>query len=182
MPTSDATIPSPTGASPAATPETAEESFRKGLDALEGRRYKEAMALFRAAMEQEGEESRGKKRWMRYASYLGLALALDGGHSLEGMKLCQQAVTREFLDPDLYCNLGIVCLRNRDKKLAFEAFHKGLALKPGHARILEELSRYERRRALIFKSLSRDHPLNRIAGLLRYRTLQFLSRFLPSED
>lgn len=181
MPTSDATIPStPSSADP--TRETAEIVFQKGLDALKHRRFKEAMALFRAAMEQEGEESRGKKRWMTYASYLGLALTLESGHSLEGMKLCQQAVTREFLNPDLYCNLGIVCLRNREKKLAFEAFEKGLALKPGYSRILREVARYERRRGLVFKSLSRDHLLNRIAGLLRYRTLQLFSRILPSSE
>jgi len=165
-----------------ATEDSSEIAFRKGLEALENRRYREAMSLFQAAMEQESEESKGRKRWMKYASYLGLALTLENGRSLEGMKLCQQAVTREFLDPDMYCNLGIVCLRNREKKLAFQAFQKGLALRPRHPRILEELNRYERRQGLVFSFLSRDHPVNRIAGLARYRLLQFLSRFLPPSD
>src|SRR5437867_1320993 len=93
---------------------------------------------------------------MKYVSYLGLALTLSQGKSEEGLKLCEQAVKREFFDPDLYCNLGIVYLRQRMKAPAFEAFQKGLNLKPGHMRILDELEKYDHRSEPFFTFLRRD--------------------------
>ena len=65
-----------------ATKDSCEIAFRNGLAALEHRRYREAMSLFQAAMEQESEENKGRKRWMKYASYLGLALTLHAPATL----------------------------------------------------------------------------------------------------
>jgi len=152
----------------------AEKSFQDGLEALNARKYREAAACFQAAMNHEADGPIKLIR-LKYGSYFGLALTLSEGRSVEGQKLCEQAVRREFLDPDLYCNLGIVSLRNRNKKLAFQAFEKGLAIKPNHPRIKEQLSQYERRRGPVFPSLSRDHFLNRTFGKLRYRLLNLLA-------
>ena len=55
------------------------------------------------------------------------------------------------------------------KAPAFEAFQKGLNLKPGHVRILDELEKYDRRGEPVFTFLPRGHLLNRMAGRVRYR-------------
>jgi tetratricopeptide (TPR) repeat protein len=147
---------------------SSEALFRKGQAALERRGYKEAITFFQGAIDQERSEGAKNPR-MKYVSFLGLALTLSQGRSDEGTRLCEQAVKREFFDPDLYCNLGIVYLRNRQKGRAFEAFQKGLNLRPGHSRIREELERYDRRDDPVFTFLPRTHPVNVLAGRVRHR-------------
>jgi tetratricopeptide (TPR) repeat protein len=158
-----------------------EEAYRQGLAFLERKAYKDAINSFRYAIDMERQEGTKNPR-MKYVSCLGLAITYLNGRSDEGQKLCEQAVKREFFDPDLYCNLGIVYLRNRQKAKAFDAFQKGLNLKPGYARIQEELDRYERRTEPVFSFLPRTHPVNRLAGRLRYRLrLMFGGRTSTSE-
>ena len=147
---------------------SAEMSFRGGMAALEKRCYKESIALFREAIERERLEG-VKNPKMKYVSYFGYALTLANGKSEEGLRLCEQAVKRDFFDADLFCNLGIVYLRHRQKARAFEAFQKGLNLRPAHPRIVEELDRYDQRDQPIFAFLPRGHLVNRLAGRLRYR-------------
>ena len=157
---------------------SADDLFQKGLHALEKKQYQQAIALIQSAMEQDRQEGAGKGPRMRYLSYLGLALNLTSGRSEEGLKLCEQAAKREFFDADLFCNLGIAYLRNRQKGAAFDAFRKGLALKPRHARILDELARVERRESSVFPGLNRDHFLNYFFGMLRHR-FQLLFNRVP---
>ena len=145
-----------------------EVAWRNGMVTLERRSYKDSIALFQQALDLERQEG-AKNPKMKYVSYLGLALTLSQGKSEEGQRLCEQAVKREFFDPDLYCNLGIVYLRNRLKAQAFEAFQKGLNLKAGHSRILEELEKYDRRGEPILSFLPRGHYVNRLLGRLRFR-------------
>jgi tetratricopeptide (TPR) repeat protein len=149
-------------------PVPSEIAWRNGMLAFERRSYKESIVLFQQAIDLERQEG-AKNPKMKYMSYLGLALTLLQGRSEEGQKLCEQAVKREFFDPDLYCNLGIVYLRNRMKAQAFEAFQKGLNLRAGHPRILDELEKYDRRRDPILSFLPRGHYLNRMLGRVRYR-------------
>lgn len=154
---------------PIPQPASAEDSFQRGLTALENRRLHESVSFFQMAIDLDRQDGGAKNPRMRYVSYLGLALTLAYGRSEEGQKLCEQAVRRDFFDADLYCNLGIVSMRNRRRGQAFEAFRKGLNLKPGHPRIRIELERHERRDRPVFPFLARNHFLNRLAGRLRYR-------------
>src|SRR2546426_12725684 len=157
-----------------------EVAWRNGMVSLERRSYKESISLFQQAIDLERQEG-AKNPKMKYVSYLGLALTLSNGKSEEGLKLCEQAVKREFFDPDLYCNLGIVYLRHRLKASAFEAFQKGLNLKPGHTRILDELEKYDRRGEPFFTFLPRGQLLNRMAGRLRYRLRVLFDRAAPPQ-
>jgi tetratricopeptide (TPR) repeat protein len=161
-------------------PTSSEELFRKGLAAMERRTYQEAVGLFRAAIEAERGEGTKLPR-MKYVSYLGLSLIYSNIRSDEGLRLCEQAVKREFFDPDLFCNLGIAYLRGRQKKLAFEAFQKGLNLRPGFRRILDELERYERRSDPVFSFLPRTHPVNVLAGRVRHRLRMLFHREVASQ-
>ena len=160
---------------------SSEVAWRNGLQSLERRCYKESIALFQQAIDLERTEGTKNPR-MKFVSYLGLALTLSQGKSDEGLKLCEQAVKREFFDPDLYCNLGMVYLRHRMKSPAFEAFQKGLNLKPGHRRILEELERYDHRSEPVFAFLPRGHALNRLAGRLRFRFRSLFDGAAPENN
>ena len=164
-----------------APPETSEEAYKRGLACLERRTYQEAASYFQAAIDREGLAQAQKSTNMKYLSFLGLALNLAQVRSDEGLKMCEQAAKRDFFDPDIYCNLGIVLLRHRQRGPAFAAFSRGLTLRPKHKRILEELDRYERRSSPVFSLLRRDHPLNIVAGRLRARVRQLFGRFVPGE-
>jgi Tfp pilus assembly protein PilF len=126
------------------------------------------------------EKSQGNTS-MKYLSFLGLALVLSQGRSDEGLKMCEQAVKRDFFDPDLFCNLGIVLLRHRQRGPAFAALKRGLTLRPKYRRILDELERYERRSEPFFSFLARDHTMNVTAGRVRAWLREFLARFAPTE-
>jgi tetratricopeptide (TPR) repeat protein len=161
-------------------PETADVAFKRGLACLERRTYQEAAGYFQFAIDldrQAGQKGSG----MRYVSFLGLALNFAQGRSEEGLRMCEQAAKREFFDADVFCNLGIVLLRNRQRAPAFAAFQRGLALKPKHRRIIEELSRYERRASPVFPFLKRGHTLNILLGRMRARWRALRDRFATSE-
>lgn len=161
-------------------PSSPGDAFKCGLASLEQRSFQQAASYFQAAIDLEQKAS-GKAAGMKYLSFLGLALNFAQGRSEEGLRMCEQAAKREFFDADVFCNLGIVYLRNRQRGPAFAAFQRGLALKPKHRRIHEEMARYERRSDPTFPFLSRDHTLNVLCGRVRARWRSFLDRFATSE-
>lgn len=161
-------------------PDTQEEAFKRGLACLERRTYQEAAGYFQIAIDLE-RQGGSKNGGMKYLSFLGLALNFAQGRSEEGLRMCEQAAKREFFDADVFCNLGIVYLRNRQRAPAFAAFQRGLALKPRHRRIIEELARYERRGTPVFPFLARDHAMNILFGRIRTRWYNLLDRFAASE-
>jgi tetratricopeptide (TPR) repeat protein len=161
-------------------PATSEEAYKRGLACLERRTYQEAAACFQAAMDLDARPGQ-KSTDAKYLSYLGLSLNLAQVRSDEGLKMCEQAAKREFFDPDVFCNLGIAYLRHRQRGPAFQSFHRGLALRPKHRRIHEELERYERRGEPVFTFLRRDHALNVLGGRVRARLRALLGRITPNE-
>jgi len=161
---------------PNAIPQSADDLFQRGLNHLEHKQYQQSIKLIQAAMEQDKQDGANKGTSMRRLSFLGLALVLANGRSEEGLKLCDQASKRDFFDADIFCNLGIALLRSRQKGPAFEAFRKGLVLMPRHRRILEELSRLERRDSRVFGFLPREHSLNHLFGVLRHKMRLLFSR------
>jgi tetratricopeptide (TPR) repeat protein len=152
-----------------------QELFRLGLAHLKRRAHKEAAACFQQAIDLE-RDSPGKPARMKYLSFLGLALSMIDGRSEEALKLCRQAVHKEFYNADLLCNMGIVYLRNRQRGPAFDAFDRGLKLKPDHPRILAVLDRHDKRGQPLFGFLPREHPVNRLGGRLRTSLLAILPR------
>lgn len=165
------------GAAAESSPTTvsSEELFRRGMAHLKRRAHKEAAACFQQALDLD-RDGPAKPPRMRYVSFLGLALSMINGRSEEAVKLCRQAVKREFYDADLLCNMGIVYLRNRQRGPAFDAFERGLKLKPDHYRIRAALERHEKRGQPMFASLPRNHALNRLAGRLRWRLFDLFER------
>ena len=163
-----------------APPENPAEAFKRGLACLERKTYQEAASYFQAAIDLERTASQ-KNASMRYLSFLGLSLNLAQVRSDEGLQMCEQAAKRDFFDAEIFCNLGIVYLRHRQRGPAFQAFKKGLVLRPKHPRIMEEMDRYERRATPVFGFLRRDHPMNVLAGRIRARYRSLINRFAPNE-
>ena len=173
----------PAPSKPGDRPRTlAEESFVRGLDCLERRSFREAAARFQEAIDRDQEASGLRKLHWKYVSFLGLALTMADGRSEEGRRLCESAARREFADSDIWCNLGLVYMRLREKKLAFDAFYRGLRLRPSHRRLREELGRYERRGIPVFPRLDRNSFLNVLGGRIRARMLKLLGRIRPATE
>jgi tetratricopeptide (TPR) repeat protein len=164
-----------TGAARSIDPASAEGMFRLGLAHLGRRAHQEAAACFQRAVDLDREAPSASTR-MRYISFLGLAVSMLDGRSNEAVELCRRAVKRQFYDPDLLCNLGIVYLRQRQRGPAFHCFERGLKLRPNHPRILAELGRHASRGRPMFGFLPRDHTVNRLAGLLRFRLIDLFDR------
>jgi uncharacterized protein HemY len=163
-----------------APPENHVEAFKRGLACLERKTYQEAASYFQAAIDLERTVTQ-KNTSMRYLSFLGLSLNLAQVRSDEGLQMCAQAAKRDFFDAEIFCNLGIVYLRHRQRGPAFQAFKQGLILRPRHPRIMEEMDRYDRRSTPVFEFLRRDHPVNVLAGRIRARYRALVDRFAPTE-
>jgi len=163
-----------------APPENHAEAYKRGLACLERKTYQEAASYFQAAIDLERTVTQ-KSANMRYLSFLGLSLNLAQVRSDEGLLMCEQAAKRDFFDAEIFCNLGIVYLRHRQRGPAFQAFKQGLVLRPRHRRIMDEMDRYDRRSTPVFGFLRRDHPMNVLAGRIRARYRNLIERFAPTE-
>ncbi len=144
---------------------SAEMSFRKGVQALDQRRYLEGLAFFESALNQE-ERSASPAPRMKYLSYYGVALSMAAGRSQEAIEMCERALSVEFYNPDLYHNLARVYLAAGDRRRAYKALVQGLRIERGHQGLVTEMRRLGLRRQPLFRFLSRRHPLNRVTGML----------------
>jgi len=145
----------------------AEDSFRKGLEALAAGRGLEALARFEAAVELERRFGVARPQ-ARYLSYYGLCLGYEASRHDEGIRFCREALSLEFYNADLSWNLGRVLLLSGKRREAHDALQKGLAVQPGHAGILRELGRMGARRRPVVQFLSRSNPVNVLLGKLTY--------------
>lgn len=143
----------------------AEESYRRGVEALMAGKTLQAMALFEAAIELERKYGVTRPQ-ARYLSYYGLCLGSEGGRRREGVRFCREATQLEFYNPDLYLNLGRVLLSAGDRRAAHAALIDGYRLQPGHPAIVREMKRMGLRRRPPIPFLARGNPLNVLLGRL----------------
>ncbi len=146
----------------------AEDSFQKGLIALEEGRRREAMALFEAAIELERRREVERPQ-ARYFSYYGLCLSLECNETREALRFCREAVTLEGYNADLRCNLGRVLLAAGRRREAYESLLRGLKLQPGHMMSIRQLKLMGFRKRPPIPFLSRQHPINLLLGRIRAR-------------
>ena len=142
---------------------SAEMSFRKGLQALEERRYLESLAFFESSLNLE-EKSGSPAPRMKFLSYYGLSLSLAAGRTQEAIEMCERALTVEFYNPDLYLNVAKVYLAAGQRRRAHKALCQGLRIEKRHPGLISELRRMGFRRPPLFKFLPRHHVLNRLTG------------------
>lgn len=147
---------------------SAEMSFRKGLQAIEEKRYLEALAYFESALNLEEKSGIPAPR-MKYLSYYGLALALAAGRTQEAIEMCEKALSTEFYNPDLYLNVARVYLAAGKRRRAHKALCQGLRIEKRHPGLIAELRRMGLRRRPLFGFLPRNHMLNRFTGKIASR-------------
>jgi len=144
---------------------SAEERFRRGLEAFQTGRQREALALFETAIELERRS--GKKRpQARYLSYYGLCLALEENRVRDGIEICRQALPLESYNADLHLNMARALLVAGRRREAHEQLLRGAGLAPGHAEIYRALHAMGLRRRPAIPFLRRDNPLNVLLGRL----------------
>ena len=102
------------------------------------------------------------------ASCLGYCLAREHRQLQQGLALCFAALRQEPGNPLLYLNLGRVHLLAGQRLKAITVLKKGHRL-PGGEMVRPHLSSLGLRKAPVFKSLDRDHPLNKFGGKLLTR-------------
>ena len=144
----------------------AEESFNKGLDALEEGHGREALAFFEAAVELERRFGASPPQ-ARYLSYYGLCLGEAWKRAHEAVKFCRKAVDLEKYNPDLHYNLGRVLLIAGRRREAHRVLVRGSRLQPDHAGIQREMRRMGVRRRPVLPFLPRNNPVNVLLGRIR---------------
>jgi tetratricopeptide (TPR) repeat protein len=145
---------------------SAEDSYDRGVSALQEGRRREAMALFEAAIEIARRQSHARPQ-PRYLSFYGLCLALERNEIGEALRYCREAVTLEGYNPDIRCNLGRVLLRAGRRREAYRAFRQSLKLESSHEATLRALKFMGIRRQPIVPFLARANPINVFLGRLR---------------
>lgn len=145
---------------------SAEMSFKKGLQALDGGSHLEALAFFESALNLEERSGKPAPR-MKYLSYYGLALSLAAGRTEEAIEMCEKALSLEFYNPDLYLNAARVYLAAGQRRRAHKAVCQGLRIEKRHPALLILLRSMGLRKRPIFKFLPRRHVLNRMTGKVR---------------
>ncbi len=143
-----------------------ENSFRRGLEAVQRRAFLEALAYFEAALKlakRQGSEAVP----MKYLSYYGLCVAVCSSRLDEARRICEAAEREEFYNPDLHWNLGRVYLRAGNRLKAFGSFVRGLQLNPRHAGLVGEIRRLGIRKRPVVRFFPRGHAVNRLLGRLR---------------
>ena len=138
----------------------AEEFLSKGLEALSHDHTYLAMNCLEQAMQME--------RSSIVCSYLAYCLAVNRQRYDEAVVLAREALAEQPNNPEFCLNLGRVLLLAGNKEEAILVFRQGLAFSRDE-RIIAELTVLGTRKSPVFRSLRRDHPLNKYAGILLTR-------------
>jgi tetratricopeptide (TPR) repeat protein len=105
-------------------------------------------------------------------SWYGLTLVLVERNSNLGVNLCDQALRVAGPEPELLLNLARVHLALNQRERSVRAIARGLELWPGDPRFVAAKHAIGTRRPPVVPFLSRNNPLNRLLGRLRYRWQQ----------
>jgi hypothetical protein len=101
-------------------------------------------------------------------SYLGYGLALRDRRVAEGIRLCRHAIKVEFYQPESYLNLARAELLAGNRRGAQWALDQGLRVDEAHPGLQALRHELGIRRPPVLPMISRDNPLNRLLGKLRY--------------
>lgn len=149
--------------------QSAEASYRGGMELLEQGRVRDALGFFSGALEIQRTASGDGPGEPRYLSYYGLCLGITRGDMRAALDCCRSAARSEPYNGNAWWNLGRVALIAGRRGEAYRALHKGLEAIPGHTGILRDLRRLGVRRPPVLSVVGRSHPLNAVLGRLRAR-------------
>ncbi len=100
----------------------------------------------------------------RMLSALGVSLAMAENKVISGLNCCELAVKAEAFRPELYYHLGLVHLKNGNKRDAISAFNKGLKFGKSYPGIMTKLYQLGVRKKRPIRVLPRKHFLNKVIG------------------
>ncbi len=141
---------------------TAEDHYRRGLEALDTECWQTALGHFRVAHRLEPSSA-------LYASHYGLALGLAERRLDRALELCRGAAKQEFFNPIHYHNLARLHLALGFKAEAVRYLRRGLMIDPANAGIIDEMRALGVRRRPPLGFLRRQNLLNRMLGRLLWR-------------
>src|SRR6185503_4832020 len=139
-------------------------AFKQGIAAFRDERWREGYELLTKVAQHA--EKHGNLPGVFY-SYLGLGIAHCEGRRRDGMELCRYALKLDPNNHESYLNIASVYLMLGRREAAWRAVGHGLALRPGHVRLLEMRRTIGVRRRPTFPALARNNPLNSLSGRLR---------------
>jgi hypothetical protein len=147
---------------PAPGPEPGQDALDAGIAAFRARDLPDAHAIFERVHRRDPRDPRAM-------SWYGVTLVLVERNSNLGVVLCDQALRVTGPDPELLLNQARVNLALKQRERAVRAVLRGLELWPGDRRLEVARDALGTRRPAVIGFLSRNNPLNRVLGRLRYR-------------
>lgn len=96
---------------------------------------------------------------------LAYCLAKERQQYQQAMTLCREALQAEPDNPDHYYQLSRIYLVAGQKSRAIKSLRKGLKFKR-HQPSIDQLTHLGARKTPVFPTLSREHLLNRIGGII----------------
>lgn len=103
-----------------------------------------------------------------FYSYLGYGMAFKENRIHEGRRLCRHAIKVEFYRAENYFNLARTELLVHNRRAAFRAVEKGLAVDSENQRLLDLRRNMGQRRPPVLSFLSRSNPVNHFLGFVRH--------------
>ena len=102
-------------------------------------------------------------------SYYGLCLALHKGHYKEAARFCEVAIANERVVGEHYLNLARVWDAGGNRRKTVEAIERGLASSPRYSTLQKFRDQIGMRSQPVLPFLTREDPLNKALGKLRFR-------------
>ena len=136
---------------------TAEELFKKGLEALASGKKIPALASFEKALELEDNPA--------FYSYFALCIAKERGQVRRAIKLCEEALQKDRENTAHYLNLGKILLHAGNRDDAVMVFRVGLNYGP-NLMIIDELNKLVTRKPPVISFLNRTNPINKYLGFI----------------
>ena len=136
---------------------TAEERFKKGVEALASGKMIPALASFEKALELEDNPA--------FYSYFALCIAKERGQVRRAIKLCEEALQKDGKNTAHYLNLGKILLHAGNRDDAVMVFRGGLKYGTDLL-IIDELNKLAARKPPVLSFLNRNNPINKYLGII----------------
>ncbi|NOY84358.1 MAG: tetratricopeptide repeat protein [Nitrospirae bacterium] len=142
---------------------TQEESLELGLAYIKKKEWQAALHVLNEC-EKQHRSATTSPLPPRLLSALGVSLAMAENKIISGLNCCELAVEAEVFRPELHYHLGLVHLKNGNKRDAISAFNKGLKFNKSHSGIILKLRQLGVRKKRPIRVLPRKHFLNKVIG------------------
>jgi tetratricopeptide (TPR) repeat protein len=133
-----------------------EDLFAKGVHALENDHIYLALSCF--------EQAAYLERTPLKCSYLAYCLAKVRSQYPDAISLCKEALAEDPGNPLHYLHLGRIYVMAGQRNRALSILRQGLKCED-NSDLLRELTLLGERKTPVFRSLERNHPLNKFFGI-----------------